>query len=132
MSHAPDAGRPGAGESATSPGWIAVCGVEATRRRSIVPVRASELRLIIVRDSEAIHAFERACPHEQADLAEGRCANGRLFCPRHDAWFRLADGQVSPGWSFRPLRRFPSRVEGLQVLVNIGTDRNSRSIAAGR
>lgn len=98
--------------------WVAVCPVEATTRRSVLPVRVDETDLVIVREKGKLRAFERACPHEQADLAHGRCVDGKLFCPRHFAWFYLQDGRASSGWGMRALRCYPVRVLGGQVLVN--------------
>lgn len=73
--------------------------------------------MLVVRDGDAVFALERACPHEGADLALGRCAGGRLLCPRHLASFDLATGAVSHGWSVRPLRRYETRIVGEDVLV---------------
>lgn len=98
--------------------WVAACSLDETVGRPLLPVRVGGQQLLIVRDGEDLHCCERACPHEQADLAQGRCSHGILFCPRHLAWFRLTDGQVSPGWSFRPLRILPVRVADGQVLVD--------------
>lgn len=85
--------------------------------RAITPVRVGGRQLILVRDGTRIVAAERACPHEGADLSLGRCAAGRLHCPRHQASFDLRDGSVSPGWSFRALRLSPVAVrpDGLWV-----------------
>jgi 3-phenylpropionate/trans-cinnamate dioxygenase ferredoxin component len=77
----------------------------------LVPVRVRGLHLVLARHSGRVIAAERACPHEGADLAQGRCAGGRLHCPHHRATFDLATGAVSPGWSFRPLRVAAVRVE---------------------
>jgi 3-phenylpropionate/trans-cinnamate dioxygenase ferredoxin component len=74
--------------------------------RTLVPITVGGHQLLLVRDGERIVAAERACPHEGADLGLGRCAGGRLHCPRHLASFDLRDGSVSPGWSFRALRLF--------------------------
>lgn len=74
--------------------------------RDLMPITAGGRHLLLVRDGERIVAAERACPHEGADLALGRCVGGRLLCPRHLASFDLRDGSVSPGWSFRALRLF--------------------------
>ena len=73
--------------------------------------------MLVVRDGDAVFALERACPHEGADLALGRCAGGRLLCPRHLASFDLATGAASQGWSVRPLRRYETRIVGEDVLV---------------
>jgi 3-phenylpropionate/trans-cinnamate dioxygenase ferredoxin subunit len=96
---------------------IAVCGVDALTDAQIVPVQAGDRQLLIIRDGDRIVACERACPHEQADLALGRCAHGRLFCPRHYASFDLRDGTVSAGWTVRPLRLLPVTIRAQTIFV---------------
>ena len=96
---------------------IAVCSVQASIDAPILPVRAGDQQLLIIRDGDRIVACERACPHEQADLAHGRCARGRLFCPRHYASFDLRDGTVSVGWTVRPLRLYAVTVRAQEIFV---------------
>jgi 3-phenylpropionate/trans-cinnamate dioxygenase ferredoxin subunit len=96
---------------------IAVCSVQASIDAPILPVRAGDQQLLIVRDGDRIIACERACPHEQADLALGRCAHGRLFCPRHYASFDLRDGTVSAGWTVRPLQLFAVAIKAQTIFV---------------
>ncbi|GJE42958.1 Rieske (2Fe-2S) protein [Methylobacterium soli] len=100
--------------------WTRVAALSAFAAGSIVPVRVAGRGLLLVRDGGRVYAVERACPHEGADLAQGRCAGGRLLCPHHRASFALADGAVSPGWSFRRLRTYPVRVVGDAVWVAVG------------
>ncbi len=73
--------------------------------------------VILMWDADSVRAVERACPHEGADLAQGRCAAGKLFCPRHLAWFDLRSGAVSAGWAFRPLTIYPTRLVGGEIFV---------------
>jgi 3-phenylpropionate/trans-cinnamate dioxygenase ferredoxin subunit len=96
--------------TAPSDDWIAVCTLERLAGRGMVCVRAGGTDLIVIRDGERIHACERACPHEQADLSHGRVADGKLYCPRHFAWFSLEGGAISPGWLSRALRTYPARI----------------------
>jgi 3-phenylpropionate/trans-cinnamate dioxygenase ferredoxin component len=96
---------------------IAVCSVQASIDAPILPVRAGDQQLLIIRDGDRLVACERACPHEQADLALGRCAHGRLFCPRHYASFDLRDGTVSAGWTVRPLRLYPVTIRAQNIFV---------------
>ncbi|WP_336489437.1 Rieske (2Fe-2S) protein [Methylobacterium nigriterrae] len=105
---------------AGSPRWLPAGRLEALDARPILPVLVEGRPLILVRDGGRIFAAERACPHEGADLARGRCSEGRLLCPHHLAWFRLEDGAVSPGWSFRPLRTYPVRTLGGVIEVDLG------------
>jgi 3-phenylpropionate/trans-cinnamate dioxygenase ferredoxin subunit len=100
--------------------WVAACPLQRLSERSIVCVRVEGIDMIVLRDGESIHAFERACPHEQADLGQGRIANGRLFCPRHQASFDLTDGAITPGWPSRDLRRYAARIEDGQVWIDVG------------
>ncbi|WP_246696689.1 Rieske (2Fe-2S) protein [Methylobacterium planeticum] len=100
--------------------WTRVAVLAAFAAGPIVPVRAAGQALLLVRDGDRVFAVERACPHEGADLAGGRCAGGRLLCPHHRASFALADGAVSPGWSFRRLRTYPVRLVGDAVWVAAG------------
>ena len=83
------------------------------------PIVVGGHHLILVRDGDRIVAAERACPHEGADLALGRCVGGRLLCPRHRASFDLGSGAVSSGWSFRALRLFPVEAasDGLWIMI---------------
>jgi 3-phenylpropionate/trans-cinnamate dioxygenase ferredoxin subunit len=98
--------------------WVAVCSLDRLAERNIICVQVEGTALILVRDDDEIHAFERACPHEQADLSRGRVADGRLFCPRHQASFGLGDGAITPGWPSRDLRSYAVQVEERQVWVD--------------
>jgi 3-phenylpropionate/trans-cinnamate dioxygenase ferredoxin component len=98
--------------------WVVVCSLDRLAARNVVCVQVEGAGLILVRDGDRVHAFERACPHEQADLSLGRVADGRLFCPRHQASFGLCDGAVSRGWPSRDLRRYAVRVENHQIWID--------------
>ena len=91
--------------------WVEVLPLDRLADHSIVCARVNAVEFLLVRDGERVFACERACPHEQADLSQGRIANGRLLCPRHFASFDLNDGQISAGWPSRPLRRYPVRIK---------------------
>lgn len=98
--------------------WVPACRADAFKGRKIVAATVAGVHLIIVRDGDRLVAAERICPHEGADLAEGRCSDGKLLCPRHLAWFDLTNG-IAAGWSFRPLRLYEARQVGDDVEVNL-------------
>jgi 3-phenylpropionate/trans-cinnamate dioxygenase ferredoxin subunit len=95
--------------------WVEVMPLGRLVDQAILCVR---LEVLLVRDGERIMACERACPHEQADLSQGRIAQGRLLCPRHFASFDLDDGAISAGWPSRPLRRYPVRIEEGRIWID--------------
>jgi 3-phenylpropionate/trans-cinnamate dioxygenase ferredoxin subunit len=98
--------------------WAAVCTRDHLNEQKVICANVAGIDLIVVQDGEVVYACERVCPHEQADLSLGRVADGRLYCPRHLAWFDLKDGNISPGWSSRALRRYSVRVADDQIWVD--------------
>lgn len=101
--------------------WIAAGSADRLVHRPIVALQVNGRDLIVLRDSGRLHACERACPHEQADLCLGHAANGRLHCPRHLASFDLDDGKISSGWQSRDLRRYPVRIIDGVIWIDLGT-----------
>jgi nitrite reductase/ring-hydroxylating ferredoxin subunit len=98
-----------------------VCRLGRLISQTIVRARVTGVDLILVWNEDRVAACERACPHEQADLGLGRVSGGRLFCPRHAASFDLNNGQISQGWTSRPLQMYPVRIEDDQVWICPGT-----------
>jgi 3-phenylpropionate/trans-cinnamate dioxygenase ferredoxin subunit len=104
----------------TSARWVYACRLDAFDKRQIVTVTLDRRQFILVLDAGRMFAAERACPHEGADLALGRCSHAKLHCPRHAASFDLTDGSVSPGWSFPALRVYPVRAVGSDLWIDLG------------
>jgi Ferredoxin subunits of nitrite reductase and ring-hydroxylating dioxygenases len=98
-------------------GWTPVCDLNRLKAEAIVRVAARDL--IVIWNEGNVVACERACPHEQADLALGQVAAGRLRCPRHAASFDLRDGAITAGWPSPPLRLYPVRITGGQVWIEM-------------
>ncbi|WP_453951563.1 Rieske (2Fe-2S) protein [Bradyrhizobium sp. USDA 377] len=98
-------------------GWIAVCDLDQLKHEAIVRVAGRDL-LVIWNEGNVV-ACERACPHEQADLALGQVRTGRLHCPRHAASFDLRDGAITAGWPSPPLRLYPVRITGEQIWIEV-------------
>jgi 3-phenylpropionate/trans-cinnamate dioxygenase ferredoxin subunit len=105
--------------------WVAVCTQARLAAEGIVRARIGNAAILIVQDGDDLFACERACPHEQADLALGCVRDGHLHCPRHQASFNLHDGRISQGWHSRRLRRYQVRRYGAHVWLD------SRDISAG-
>lgn len=107
-------------DAAGATGWVLAGPAGLIEGHALRAVRVRGRDLLIVRDGDRLVACERACPHEQADLALGRVRDGRLHCPRHQASFCLGDGRISPGWTCRALRLFPARREGDMIQIRPG------------
>src|SRR5687768_4851344 len=65
-----------------------------------------------------VHAIENRCPHEGYPLVTGIQKEGVLTCEWHNWKFRLCDGVCLVGGE--NVRRYPVRIEGAQVWVDLG------------
>lgn len=82
-------------------------------------VEAGGQKIVLVRWQGEVHALQGECPHAGAPLAEGAVCNGHLVCPWHMGTFRIADGGLVEPPPMQALRRYPVRVDGDAVLVDL-------------
>jgi 3-phenylpropionate/trans-cinnamate dioxygenase ferredoxin subunit len=108
--------------SPTPPRFVAVATSHKLPDGALLRVTLESHALVLARRGDAIYAFQGACPHEKADLSQGRIEDGRLICPRHLASFALTDGAVSAGWSnVGALKLYPARIQGDAIEVDANT-----------
>jgi len=69
-------------------------------------------------DGEDVHAVDNRCPHMGFPLHRGTVCDGILTCHWHHARFDLATGGTFDQWADE-LRRFPVRVDGDSVLIDV-------------
>jgi 3-phenylpropionate/trans-cinnamate dioxygenase ferredoxin subunit len=101
------------------PRFVAVASRDTLPDGAMLRVILESHALVLARRGDAIYAFQGACPHEKADLSQGRIEDGRLICPRHLASFALSDGAVSAGWNnVAALKLYPARIEGCAIVVD--------------
>jgi nitrite reductase/ring-hydroxylating ferredoxin subunit len=104
--------------SPTGPRFVAVARLDDLPDGAFMPVGVGSHGLVLARAGDAVYAFQSTCPHEKADLAQGRIENGRLVCPRHLASFALNDGQASRGWKVDALKLYPVRLSEGAIAVD--------------
>jgi nitrite reductase/ring-hydroxylating ferredoxin subunit len=69
-------------------------------------------------DGDDVHAVDNRCPHMGFPLHRGTVCDGILTCHWHHARFDLATGGTFDQWADE-LRRFPVRVDGDSVLIDV-------------
>jgi nitrite reductase/ring-hydroxylating ferredoxin subunit len=79
------------------------------------------LRLVCVREGDAVHALDDRCPHQGYPLSQGRACAGVLTCEWHNWKFELSSGACLFGGE--PVRRYATRVEAGRVAVDPSVDR---------
>jgi len=76
-------------------------------------------RLALIRQGDAVHALDDACPHAGGPLSEGTVRGDTLACPYHGWVWSLRSGAcVAPGRDAR-VAVYPTRVEAGEVWVDL-------------
>jgi nitrite reductase/ring-hydroxylating ferredoxin subunit len=74
--------------------------------------------ICIFADGDDVYAVDNRCPHMGFPLHRGTVCDGILTCHWHHARFDLSTGGTFDQWA-DDLRRFPVRIDGDTVLVDI-------------
>ena len=83
--------------------------------------------ILLVNFDNQICAYSDICPHQKSRLSEGTLTDKILRCGRHHWEFDVCSGSgINPRNAC--LKRFPIRVEGEDILVDID---DVKSLAAG-
>lgn len=78
------------------------------------------LFIVVFNVNGAFYAIEDLCTHDDGPLAEGDLDGHEIECPRHGARFDIRTGQVLSFPAITDVPAFAVRVEGSDVLVDVG------------
>jgi 3-phenylpropionate/trans-cinnamate dioxygenase ferredoxin subunit len=65
------------------------------------------------------YATGNVCTHEYALLSDGYIEGDCIECPLHQARFHIATGAVRAAPADEPIKSYPVKVEGGQILVEL-------------
>ncbi len=82
-----------------------------------VPVTVAGRQLLLFRLNDQIHATQRRCLHQGADLSDGIVAAGHVICAVHGWRFDIRTG-VHADSPYNCLRTYPVEVRDGRVYVN--------------
>jgi nitrite reductase/ring-hydroxylating ferredoxin subunit len=99
--------------------YTKVCDVSDVPSGSMHPVDAREKRIMIVNVNGALHAVDRICTHEEADLSTGFLLGSVVTCPLHLSRFDVATGEVQNPPATISLKSYSLKVEGTSVYVQL-------------
>ena len=103
---------------------LRVCGTDDLAPGAALRVDADDLRLCVVRLGEgddAWHVVDDRCSHADYSLAEGDVwvEECEIECPKHGSTFSLLTGEPQSFPATKPVRVYPVRVEGADVIVEV-------------
>ena len=86
---------------------------------AVISVQIDNVSVALYNLGGTIYATSNVCTHEDAWLSEGYLDGDCIECPLHQALYHVPTGEVRGGPADVPLRTFPIRIEGADVLVDI-------------
>ncbi len=82
-------------------------------------VLLGELEIGLYRVGEDYFAMDNVCPHAGYPLCEGELEGSTIMCPGHAWVFDVQSGLAAGEVEETPLTRYPVRVDGDDVLIDV-------------
>ncbi len=103
--------------------WKELMAETDVRENEITKASVQEIRLILLKESGDLFAYQDECPHEQHPLSLGELDGGVLVCAKHLWEFEIRTGQhiTRVPRVERNLVRYPVRVMNGRVEVDVSS-----------
>jgi nitrite reductase/ring-hydroxylating ferredoxin subunit len=98
--------------------FVPVASLEKLRAAGRLVIHHDHNVVCLFADGDDVHAVDNRCPHMGFPLHRGTVCDGILTCHWHHARFDLKTGGTFDQWADE-LRRFPTRVDGDTVLIDV-------------
>jgi nitrite reductase (NADH) small subunit len=100
--------------------WVRVCSAaEAPAEGHVMEAEAGGVAVCLANVNGELRALDNWCPHRRGPLGEGWIEGNAVVCPWHSWAFDSVTGIAEPPERAR-VDVLPLKVEGVDVLVNIG------------
>lgn len=101
--------------------WTRACATDDVDEEDVIRFDHGERTFAIYRSPEnEFFATDGLCTHERVHLSDGLVMKDIVECPKHNGRFNYKTGQGKGAPVCVNLRTYPVRVEGDDVLVDIG------------
>lgn len=99
--------------------WMKVASCDELADDEAKSVDVGELKLALFRSGSNFYATDAVCTHQYALLSEGYVEDGCVECPLHQARFNLRTGEAMCAPATKPIRVYPIKVDGGDLLVDV-------------
>ena len=102
--------------------FVKLATIDDVPENSVRAVEYNGQRIAIYRVGDTFYATTDICSHEYAELSEGFLDpdDCTIECPLHGSRFDISTGAVLSLPAYEPIAVYPVRVEGEDILVEIG------------
>lgn len=103
----------------TEAGWIRAAAASDVRADEPIGVSVGGRAIALYRVEDEVFATDNHCTHGDALLSEGFQMDHCIECPLHQGQFDIRTGEAMCAPVTEPIRVYPVRVDGDDVLVQI-------------
>lgn len=102
--------------------WVKVATAAEIAEDAMIGVLVEGEDVAIYNLDGVYHATENICTHAMARLSDGYLEGGTIECPLHAGLFDIRTGCALAPPASIPLRVFPVRLDGDDILIDLGED----------
>ena len=103
----------------TSPTWTDALAADELPTDDVIGVMVAGRDIALFAVAGDVHATDNLCTHGYARLCDGFLDGHEIECPIHQGRFDIRDGKPVCAPVTEPLRRYPVKVEGGRVFLQI-------------
>ena len=96
-----------------------VASLGALKTSKLMCVKSRGLRIALAYVDGKVFAVDDMCSHEDASLAKGSLHGECVKCPLHGSRFDLNSGAALDEPAEDPIRTYPVKIEGDDILVQL-------------
>jgi nitrite reductase/ring-hydroxylating ferredoxin subunit len=99
--------------------WTRVASRSEVEERKIADCEVAGNEIALYWVDGSVYATENICTHAFARLSEGFLDGDCIECPVHQAVFNVKTGDVVAPPATEPIKTYPCRIEGDDVLIDV-------------
>ncbi len=100
-----------------SDGFVRVAAAADIGENANRAFRVGDYDVLICHTREGFFAIENLCTHQLTEMEGGKIRGCYIFCPLHGQRFSLKDGAPIGQLTDKPVKTFPLRREGDDILI---------------
>ncbi len=103
----------------SQPDWVDAMSADHLPTDDVIGVVVAGRDIALYTVGDAVYATDNTCTHGQARLCDGFLDGHEIECPLHQGKFDVRDGRPTCDPVTEPLRRYPVKVDGRRVYVQV-------------
>jgi nitrite reductase/ring-hydroxylating ferredoxin subunit len=98
-------------------GWVKAANAKDISEGEILSVDIEGMGIMLIKKDGKVHALDRICTHERADLSMGFLGENYVTCPLHLSQFDLESGKALNPPAEEPLKSYKVKIEENAIYI---------------